>query len=125
MSPHGNFYWNELMTRDPEQAKKFYGTAIGWTFEGTPMEEGTYWVANMNGEPVAGIFPMVGPDFDDMPDSWLPYLAVDNVDARVQKAVASGAQICRDPFDVPGVGRIAIIYEPGGAMIGFMTPAEQ
>jgi predicted enzyme related to lactoylglutathione lyase len=25
-------------------------------------------------------------------------------------------------FDVPGVGRIAILTEPGGASIGWMTP---
>ena len=34
---HGSFYWNELMTRDAEKAKKFYGDTIGWTFEAMPM----------------------------------------------------------------------------------------
>ena len=28
-------------------------------------------------------------------------------------------------FDVPGVGRIAIIKQPGGAVIGWMTPASR
>ena len=32
MWSHGNFYWNELMTRDAEAAKKFYGATLGWTF---------------------------------------------------------------------------------------------
>jgi uncharacterized protein len=27
---HENFYWNELMTRDAEKAKKFYRDTIGW-----------------------------------------------------------------------------------------------
>ena len=27
-------------------------------------------------------------------------------------------------FDVPGVGRIVILEEPGGAGVGWMTPAE-
>jgi len=26
---HGKFYWNELMTRDVERAKRFYGDTIG------------------------------------------------------------------------------------------------
>jgi uncharacterized protein len=30
----------------------------------------------------------------------------------------------KEPFDVPGVGRIAILSEPGGAGIGWMTPAQ-
>ena len=120
---HGNFYWNELMTHDVERAKKFYGATVGWTFESMPMPEGgAYWVANMNGEPVGGIFLMSGPDFLGVPDSWMSYLAVDDVDARLKKAVASGAQVCREPFEVPGVGRIAVLEEPGGAMVGWMTP---
>jgi predicted enzyme related to lactoylglutathione lyase len=53
----------------------------------------------------------------------MPYLAVDNVDARVNKATAAGAKLMRPLFDVPGVGRIAILREPGGAGIGWMTPA--
>jgi predicted enzyme related to lactoylglutathione lyase len=58
-----------------------------------------------------------------MPDGWMPYLAVDDVDARAKKAVAAGARIMKPAFDVPGVGRIVILMEPGGAGIGWITPA--
>jgi predicted enzyme related to lactoylglutathione lyase len=122
MWSHGSFFWNELMARDIEQAKKFYSSTIGWTFDGMPMPNGTYWVAKMAGEPVAGIFPMIGPDFDGVPENWLPYLAVDDVDARLKAAKAGGAKVTREPFDVPSVGRIAIIQAPGGAMIAWITP---
>lgn len=30
----------------------------------------------------------------------------------------------REPFDVPEVGRFAILKEPGGAVIGWITPVE-
>jgi uncharacterized protein len=123
MWTHGNFYWNELMSHDVAQAKTFYAQTIGWTFEEMPMPGRTYWVAKMSGIPVAGIFPMEGPDFAGMPDQWVSYVAVDDVDARVDKARAAGAKIMRLPFDVPGVGRIAIMREPGGAMVAFITPA--
>jgi len=105
MWSHGSFYWNELMARDVEQAKKFYGSTIGWTFDAMPMPDGTYWVAKMDDEPVAGIFPMIGPDFDGVPENWLSYLAVDSVDARLKAAKA------------------AIIQAPGGATIAWITPA--
>ena len=39
------------------------------------------------------------------------------------KAVKAGAKIMKPAFDVPGVGRIVILLEPGGAGIGWMTPA--
>jgi predicted enzyme related to lactoylglutathione lyase len=69
---HGNFYWNELLTKDAERAKKFYGD--------------------------------------------------DDVDARVKKATAAGAKLMKPIFDVPNVGRIAILTEPGGAGVGWITP---
>ncbi len=44
----GSFYWNELMTRDAEAAKAFYGGTLGWTFDGMPMPGGgTYWMAKI------------------------------------------------------------------------------
>jgi uncharacterized protein len=123
MWSHGNFYWNELMTRDVDKAKKFYGASIGWTFDAMPMPNGTYWVAKMGDKAVGGIFPISGPEFDGVPENWMSYLAVDDVDARLKKATAAGAKTMREPFDVPMVGRIAIIKEPGGAVVGWITPA--
>ena len=125
MTAHGNFHWNELMTRDVEKAKKFYGSTIGWTFDGMPMPTGTYWVAMMGDKPVGGLFALSSPQFDGVPESWMAYLAVDDVDARVAKATAAGAKLMRPIFDVPGVGRIAILTEPGGAGIGWMTPVNR
>jgi predicted enzyme related to lactoylglutathione lyase len=53
----------------------------------------------------------------------MSYLAVDDVDARAKKAVAAGAKLMKPIFDVPGVGRIAVLMEPGGAGVGWITPA--
>jgi predicted enzyme related to lactoylglutathione lyase len=122
MTAHGHFHWNELVTRDVEKAKKFYGDIIGWTFDGMPMPDGTYWVAKMGDQPVGGLFPIAGPQWDGVPEHWMSYLAVDDVDARVKKATAAGAKLMRPAFDIPGVGRIAILTEPGGAGVGWITP---
>ena len=122
MTAHGHFHWNELVTRDVGKAKKFYGDTIGWTFEGMPMPDGTYWVAKMGDAYVGGLFPIGGPQWDGVPEHWMSYLAVDDVDARVKKAVAAGAKLMRPAFDIPGVGRIAILTEPGGAGVGWITP---
>jgi predicted enzyme related to lactoylglutathione lyase len=124
MWTHGHFYWNELMTHDVEKAKAFYSKAIGWTFDSMPSPDGTYWIAMVGDKPVGGIFPLDKPEFAGMPDAWMSYLAVDDVDARVKKAVAAGGAVMREPFDVPGVGRIAILREPGGAGVGWMTPVK-
>lgn len=119
---HGTFYWNELMTRDTEKAKKFYADTLGWSFEAMPMPDSTYWVAKIGGEFVGGLFPLTSPQFDGVPEGWMAYIAVDDIDARVKKAQAAGATLMRPIFDVEGVGRIAILKEPGGAGVGWMTP---
>jgi predicted enzyme related to lactoylglutathione lyase len=75
-------------------------------------------------EPVAGIFDIRGSEYDGVAEGWMPYIAVDDVDARVKNATKAGAKVMKPAFDVPGVGRIVILKEPGGAGIGWMTPAD-
>lgn len=128
MWTHGHFYWNELMTRDVEKAKRFYAETLGWSFERMPMGGENagrdYWVIMDGMTPVGGIFSMDDPMFQGMPEHWFAYIAVDDVAARVEKAKAAGAKIAREPFHVPGVGRIATIEQPGGAAVGWMTPEQ-
>jgi predicted enzyme related to lactoylglutathione lyase len=122
---HGTFCWNELMTRDVKRAQKFYEETIGWTFSPMPMADGrTYCCAMLGDKPVAGMFPLDKPEFDGVAENWMSYLAVDDVDKRVAKAVKAGAKLMKPIFDVPGVGRIAILTQPGGAGIGWMTPVQ-
>ena len=122
--PHGKFVWNELNTHNVDGAKHFLGATLGWTFEAMPMPDFTYWVAKMGEQRIGGIFEMRDPQFKGAPEHWLSYVAVDDIDARYKKALAAGAKECRAPFDVPGVGRIAILQQPGGATVGWITPKQ-
>ena len=130
MWTHGSFFWNELMTHDVERAKAFYGATLGWTFEGMPMTDpdmpsGVYWIAKTGDRPVGGIFLMQGPEFGDIPDHWFAHISVDDVDARVSRVQAAGGAVLRAPFDVPGVGRIAVVKDATGAAVGWITPAPE
>jgi len=120
---HGVFCWNELMSWEVERAKRFYADAIGWTFEPMEVPDGTYWIVKSGETMAGGMFQLTEPHFTNVPEAWLAYLAVGDVDARIEKAAAAGGAVMRPPFDIPDVGRIAIIKEPGGAGIGWMTPA--
>jgi predicted enzyme related to lactoylglutathione lyase len=121
---HGAFYWNELMSRDVARDKKFYADTLGWSYDGMPMPDGgTYWIAKSGADIVGGIFDISAPQFGPVPESWMSYIAVDDVDARAKKAQSSGATLMKPLFDIPGVGRIAVLQEPGGAGIGWITPA--
>ena len=46
---------------------------------------GSYWIAKAGEEPVGGIFDISGSEFGPVPESWMSYIAVDDVDARVAK----------------------------------------
>jgi len=126
MTTHGAFHWNELMTRDVKKAKEFYKKALGWTYEDAPMGDmyGTYTIIKSDGEMVGGMFKMEGDTFKDTPESWFTYVAVDDLGKRLKKVKEAGGRVMREPFDVPGIGQIAIVSAPGGAVQGWMVPAE-
>jgi uncharacterized protein len=120
---HGTFYWNELMTWDVDQAKRFYADTLDWSFAPMAMPDGTYWVIKCGDATVGGMFQMSKSDYEGLPEAWMGYIAVDDIDARIAKATEVGGTLMRPPFDVPGVGRIALLQEPGRAAIGWITPA--
>lgn len=121
---HGTIHWTELNTRDVDKAVAYYTKVCGWRFDKTPMENGDYYVAMKGDQMVAGVFDLtVMPGMKDLPSHWLTYLAVDDVDAAANETEAMGGSVIRAPWDVEGVGRIAILSDPSGAAFGMMTPA--
>lgn len=126
-TPHGAVAWNELMTRDIKAAKAFYTETCGWTYDAMTMDSGNhYYVAMAGGRPVAGLMDMTGlPGMTEVPPHWFTYFAVDDVDAAVKQTTAKGGEVIRAPFDVDGIGRIAILKDSGGAAVGMITEASQ
>ena len=118
---HGTFIWNELMTNDVEKAKAFFAATIGWSYDGMDMGSMTYWLAKADDKSVGGIMDMTGVTPPGVPPHWVSYLEVDDVDARIAKLEANGGTVYRQPFDIPNVGRIAIVADPTGAVMGWMT----
>ena len=124
-SGHGFFHWNELLTNDVEKAKAFFKDVLGWSFEDMPMPDGgTYNIALMEDEIVGGIMQMPAEVPAGTPPHWLSYIEVDDIDKRLAKVTQAGGQALRQPFEVPEVGRIAIVTDPTGAVLGLITPAD-
>lgn len=120
---HGHFIWNELTTRNAEAAVHFYKATLGWTFEAMPMEGGgTYYTARDGEAYVAGIFTMEGAYFEGVPEHWFSYIEVDDVDRRAALFAEAGGCVARAPWDIPNVGRIAVVQDAGGAYVGLMKP---
>lgn len=120
MAKNGVFGWHELMTPDVEGAKAFYAASLGWTFDQVKMGLSTYWLAKSNGRPAAGIVDIGRAGTSGAPPHWFSYIMVDDIEARVASIEASGGKIQRPPFNVGGIGRIAVVTDPTGADLGLM-----
>jgi predicted enzyme related to lactoylglutathione lyase len=110
----GQFSWNELVAIDEAVAKKFYTGLFGWKTEafGGPAN---YTLFKQGDTMVGGM--MKCPDPGGAAH-WLAYVTVDDVDATAATAAKLGGKIVVEPFDVPTVGRIAVLVDPQGAAIG-------
>ncbi|GHA56525.1 hypothetical protein GCM10008927_22880 [Amylibacter ulvae] len=123
----GLIWWTELNTWDADKALDYYGSVMGWTFEKTQNAGGEdarpYYIAKRGDQPVAGIFTLVSPDFDGVPDHWFTYLSVADIDATLVNAVDRGGKIYRPAFEIPGFGRMAVVADVNGAVAGYIQPA--
>ena len=117
MQTHGAFSWMEYQGADPAAARGFYEKVVGWTVNEMPMADGSSYPGIVVGEqPVGGFSPQTAEA-----GAWLAYVTVDDVDARTQAATDAGAEVLSNPFDVPGVGRMAVLRDPFGASLAFIT----
>jgi uncharacterized protein len=114
----GLFCWNELATTNVAAATKFYAGLLGWKtqafgggMEYTQFKKGKDMAGGMMKCPKPGV-----------PAHWVPYVIVDNVDATAKKAAKLRGTVLVPPFEVPKVGRIAVLRDPQGAVIGIIKP---
>ncbi len=121
LKKQGMFSWNELMTKDVEAAKSFYGDLLGWKYEEQGMPDGkTYHIIKAGEQMIGGIMAQCE-QTKAMPPAWGPYVTVDDVDAMVAKSESLGAKILLPPQDIPDTGRFAVIEDPQGAPLSLIT----
>lgn len=118
----GAVVWNELNTRDTVGAKEFYGAVFGWSYDEREFETGNYNSLKLGDDTVGGMIDITGRVPDEVPAHWLVYFAVDDTDATIEKAKASGGVTVFGPEDISEVGRIAVLKDPFGAVFALITP---
>jgi len=112
--PEGSFCWEELLTNDVESAKSFYKPIFGWDTQEMDMGPlGTYTTLHRGEAGEGGMMKM--PAEAEAPPHWLPYIAVDDVDACAARVPGLGGTVYKGPDDIPGVGRFAVFADPTGA----------
>ena len=119
--PTGTFLWDELLTEDIEDAKRFYRDVFGWTAADMDVGPGPYTMFSVDDVQTAG--GMTKPAEDPGPSRWWPYMATEDVDATVARAKELGGMVFLEGMDVPTVGRIAVLGDPTGATFGIYKPS--
>ncbi|HEX7317946.1 MAG TPA: VOC family protein [Pyrinomonadaceae bacterium] len=128
MPANGSFCWNELSTTDDQAAINFYTQLLGWEIkssnatacEGTEAPPMVYNEIVVDGKHVGGIFKM-GTEFGQTPSHWMPYVAVEDVDAKAAQVAELGGKVCVPPTDIPNTGRFCVVNDPTGATISLIT----
>lgn len=121
--PAGIFIWYELMTADSAAAIEFYSHVVGWTAAAMPSSGVPYTLLSSGGVNAGGVL-QLSPEMcaAGVPECWIGYIGVADVDAMVEKLKAAGGVVHRAPEDIPTVGRFAVVADPHGAAFQIMTP---
>jgi len=120
----GTFCWVDLTTTDPAGAKAFYGELFGWEAEDMPAgESATYTMLRLDGDYVCALYEMGTEQREQgVTAHWFSYVSVENADATVSRARELGGTVYGEAFDVLDSGRMAVIQDPTGAMLGAWQP---
>ena len=124
--PNNMFCWIDLATTDPAAAKAFYNGLFGWEYFDVPTPMGShYTMCQINGHNVAGLS-ILPPDMmaQNIPPIWTSYIKHDDVEAVTAKVAAAGGTVMMPPMDIMESGRMAMIQDPTGAVVGLWQPRE-
>jgi predicted enzyme related to lactoylglutathione lyase len=134
----GSCTWYQLSCCDAEVAGRFYGAVFGWEARTTELAGGSTYTEFFHPgteRRVAGMFELdesrgtpvgdVG-DIGDAPNAsaqWMIHFAVPDADHVAARAAELGGMVSVAPFDLPGVGRIAVLNDPESAVFSVLQAA--
>ena len=113
----GEVAWNELVTAEPGSMAEFYAGLVSGSVSEEARGEFVYRFLESDGRSRAGV--MLRPS-DQLQPLWLTYFAVDDVDAVSARVASLGGERLLAPDGDIRDGRIALVTDPGGAVLGLM-----
>jgi uncharacterized protein len=118
-APIGAPCWMDVMTSDTDKTRAFYGELFGWTSESSGDEFGGYINFFKDGVQIAGC---MAAQPEGVANVWSVYLAVTDAKATCDAAVEHGGSVMMPAMDVGDLGTMAVLVDPGNAVIGIWEP---
>jgi predicted enzyme related to lactoylglutathione lyase len=119
----GSLCWNELATRDIEEAKRFYAAVFGWSADTNASGDTSYTEWKLGDRTVGGMIQMNDEWPAEVPAHWMVYFAVEDIDAATRKVEELGGRISVPPTDTPA-GRFSVVNDLHGAVFSIIRLAE-
>jgi predicted enzyme related to lactoylglutathione lyase len=122
----GDFMWAQHFSADPETASTFYDL-IGQieVIEDTRLRSAKLYLLSSGGYARAGIGPLPREADPDQSD-WIHFIRVESISETLEKVAPAGGKTVVAPQEDLMGGRLAILTDPSGALVGIMeaeTPA--
>lgn len=124
MSTSSRFVWYELITTDVKKAVDFYTHVTGWQSDVWQSPGGDIHMFKSVQGPVANLRQSTGEKGPHGETWWSASVSVSNVDAVAAKATELGGKVVQAPYDMPGIGRLAVIQDPLGTQMGLVDQTE-
>ena len=119
----GKIGWIDISVRDAPALRDFYSAVAGWVPK--PVDMGDYSDYTMtlpgSGEAAAGICHARGIN-EDLPNQWLIYIVVADVNASATSCVDNGGKVLVPPRPL-GDAKFCVIQDPSGAIAGLYQDA--
>lgn len=121
----GQFFWSDLTTENASSIRDFYQQVAGWTVEEIPMKHAAdsyedYVMKDAENIPTGGICHLRGVN-KGIPNQWILYINVDNVDESIQKALELGGTLIHENRNKEGKLNYVIFQDPSGACFGLAS----
>ncbi|GGD52797.1 VOC family protein [Paenibacillus nasutitermitis] len=113
----GDLFWLDLKSLDVDKTKTFYGEGFGWSFINENWGHRKQTVIYFEKYRIGGLTDLRSPVYppETEPHASI-YILVNHVDTMLDRAVEAGGKVMLEPFDLPGMGRMATLQDPQGAV---------
>lgn len=120
--PQGMPGWVDLATPDPLAATDFYTRLFGWTADVRPTGTGVdYTMLMLDDQLVCGLGPQMA---EGVGAVWTTYVMVGDADEIAAAAPDAGGHVLLPAMDVLTSGRMAVLADPSGAVVGLWQPRD-
>ncbi len=118
----GAIVWNELVTRDLDTARTFYGALFGYGWQSMDIGgERPYQMFTVGERVVGGMMQMPAGWPAEVPSHWTPYFQVAQADEAAAEAERLGGAVTLPPAEA-SFGRFAALRDPQGAAFNVVQP---